>query len=107
VEVLSQAEILWELLEVEAPIKFYINDAKKPAFLLFPKYHWASSKSKVTLYMNLLGKIREFTSEKKALAFLKEKIENHSIKSIKVYIVYKYGRRAGKKILFAESKNKG
>ena len=103
---MNQNDLLWEILEMEAPIKFYIDDAEKPAFLLFPKYHWASSKSHVTLYMNSVAKIGEFRSTKAALEFLRNIIENHATKPIKVYIVYKYGRKAGKRIFFAESKTR-
>ena len=101
---MSQSDLLWEILEMEAPIRLYIDDAEKPAFLLFPKYHWAASKSKVALYMNSVAKIGDFSSEKKALEFLRDKIENHTTKHIKVYMVHKYGRKAGKRIFFAESK---
>jgi len=101
---MSQNDLLWEILEMEAPIKFYIGDCERPAFLLFPKYHWAASNSKVTLYMNFVAKIGDFSSIKKALEFLKEKIEKHSTKHVRLYMVKKYGRNAGKRILFAESK---
>jgi len=103
---MTQHQLLWELLEMEAPVKFYIDNAEKPAFLLFPKYHWAASKSRVFLYMNGVTKIGEFRSEKKALEFLKDKIENHATRHIKVYMVQKYGRKRGKRIFFAESKVK-
>jgi len=103
---MSRNDLLWDILELEAPIKFYIDACEEPAFLLFPKYHWAASKSHVALYMNSVAKIGDFRSEKKALEFLKDKIENHTTKPIKVYIVYKHGRKAGKRIFFAESKRR-
>ena len=95
--------IFWELLEMEAPLKFYINGKDTPAFLLFPKYHWASSKSYHHLYMNTVGLIGKFTAEKKALARLKEIVENANF-PVRVYKSSKYGRNRGKRILFAENK---
>ena len=103
---MSRNDLLWDILELEAPIKFYIDDCEKPAFLLFPQYHPFASKSRVALYMNSVAKIGNFTSEKKALEFLKDKIENHTTKHVKCYIVYKHGRKAGKRIFFAESKRR-
>ena len=104
---MNQSDLLWEILETEAPIKFYIGNCERPAFLLFPKHHWAASKSKVALYMNSVAKIGDFRSIKEALEFLKEKIEKHTTGHIKLYMVREYGRDAGRRVLFAESKLAG
>lgn len=99
----SQSRFLWELLEMEAPQKFYMDGKDHPAFLLFPKFHWASSKSMHTLYMNGVGVINTFTSERKALARLVGIVEEANF-PVRVYRLSKTGRSKGKRILFAENK---
>jgi len=97
-----QANFLWELLESEAPEKFYIDGNEHPAFLYFPRQHWASQKNKHTLYMNTVGVINTFGSRKKALARLKQIVENAYF-AVRVYQVSRTGRNKGKRILFAEN----
>jgi len=97
-----QAKFLWELLEEEAPQKFYVDGKENPAFLLLPRGHWASSKSMHTLYLNSISVIDTFTSEKKALERLTQIVENANF-AVRVYRVVKYGRNRGKRILFAEN----
>lgn len=99
-------KFLWELLEMEAPLKFFINGKESPAFLLFPKWHFASTKTQHSLYMNCVGLIARFTSEKKALARLKQIVE-HANFPMRLYKVSKYGRKHGKRILFAENTSEG
>jgi len=95
-------KFLWELMELEAPNKFFVGGREEPAFLLFPKYHYLSQNNKHTLYLNGVGLINTFTSEKKALERLKQIVENANF-PIRVYKVSKHGRKQGKRILFAEN----
>jgi len=95
--------LLWDLMELEAPEKFYVGDAEKPAFLFFPKYHTFALKSKHCLYMNRVGLINTFTSERKAFERLRKIVENANF-PVKVYRVSKTGRLRGKRILFAENR---
>jgi len=95
--------ILWELMELEAPRKFFVNGAEHPAFLLFPKYHYCSTKGKVSLYMNSVGLIATFTSERKALDRLKEIIEKANY-PCRISQSSKYGKDKGKRFIFAENK---
>ena len=97
-----QANLLWELLESEAPEKFYVNGKEMPAFLLFHKYHWASQNKKYTLYLNRVGVIAEFTSQKKALERLKLIVENANF-PVRVHRLSRTGRYKDKRILFAEN----
>lgn len=101
---MSRSEILWELLEMEALEKFFVGNAKSPAFLLFPKYHWASTKSAHSLYLSNVGLIARFSSQKKALDRIKELVEKANY-PLKLYQVSKFGRKRGKQILFAENKS--
>ncbi len=96
------AEALWELMEMEAPLKFFVGGADKPGFLLFPRGHWASIKGGHSLYLNRVGLIAQFPSRKKALARLKEIVENANF-PVRVYQVSKYGRNKEKRFLFAEN----
>lgn len=93
---------IWEFLEREAPTKFYINDKTHPAFLLFPKWHVAASKRQCYLYMNTVGLLGKFRTEKKALTYLKNLVENANF-PLKVYKVSKYGRKKDEFIFFAEN----
>jgi len=95
-------QFVWELLEMEAPLKFYVDGKDKPAFLLFPKWHWASTKTQHSLYMNGVGLITKVSSEKKALMRLKEIVENANF-ALRLYKVSKFGSKRGKRILFAEN----
>ena len=95
-------KILWELLEMEAPLKFYVDGKEKPAFLLFPKWHWASTKTHHSLYMNGVGLVGKFSSERKALEHLKGIVENANF-VLRLYKVNKFGRKRGKRIFFAEN----
>ena len=95
-------KFLWELMEMEAPSKFCVGGREQSAFLLFPKYHYLSQNNKHTLYMNMVGLINTFTSEKKALERLRQIVENANF-PVRVYKVSKYGRNKGKRVLFAEN----
>jgi len=95
-------DLLWDLMELEAPEKCYVGDAEKPAFLFFPRYHTFALKTKHCLYMNRVGLINTFTSERKALEHLRKIIETANF-PVKVYRVSKTGRLRGKRILFAEN----
>ena len=97
-----QGKFLWELLEQEAPEKFYVGGSEHPAFLYFPRQSWASQNGKHTLYMNGVGVIDSFTSRKKALARLKVIVENAYFR-VRVYQVSRTGRDKGKRMLFAEN----
>ena len=94
---------LWELLEIEAPEKYCVDGKESPAFLLFPKGSIGSMDHKVSLYMNSVGLIANFTSKKKAKARLKQIVENANL-PMRVYQISKYGTRRRKRILFAENK---
>ena len=94
--------LLWELMEMEAPEKFYVNGKDRPAFLLFPRGHWTSTKNGHSLYMNNVGLIGVFSSQKKAVERLKQIIQNANF-PVKIYQVSKYGRKRGKHIFFAEN----
>jgi hypothetical protein len=98
----TKADILWDLLELEAPEKFFVDGKESPAFLLFPKWHFASTKSYCSLYLSRVGLIGRYSSMKKALARLREIVENANF-AVKVYQVSKHGRRRGKRRLFAEN----
>lgn len=97
-----QGKFLWELLEMEAPTQFYVNNKEHPAFLLFPRHHWASREGH-TLYMNGVGVIDTFGSKKKALERLTEIIETANF-PVKVQKICNWGRNKGKPIPFAENK---
>jgi len=97
----SKEELIWSILESEAPEKFYINDAKKPAFLYFPKWHHFAWEKKHTIYMNSIGLLGTFRSRRKAFAKLREIIETAN-EPVKVYRVSKTGRDKGKRVFFAE-----
>jgi hypothetical protein len=94
--------ILWELMEMEAPEKFFINGAEQPGFLLFPKYSYLTLNNKVSLYMNGVGLIANFKTEKQAKERLKQIVETANFPT-RVYQVSKTGSRRGKRILFAEN----
>ena len=96
-------QFIWELVESEAPEKFFVNDAKSPAFLLFPKYHYLAQQNKVTLYLSSIGVINTFKTEKLALERLKQIVETANY-PCKVFQVSKTGKQKGKKVLFAENK---
>lgn len=93
---------LWELLEMEAPEKFFIGDAEHPAFLVFPKYHWASTKTAHSLYLNTVGLIATFSTRKKAFDRIKELVENANY-PLRLYRVSKFGGKRGKHIFFAKN----
>lgn len=95
-------KFVWELLEMEAPERFHINGKEKPAFLLFPKWHFASTKNHYSLYMNTVGLIARFTSKKKALERLRRIVETANF-PVRVYKVSKYSQKQGKRVLFAEN----
>lgn len=97
-----EATFLWKLLEMEAPEKFYIDGKEHPAFLYFPRYHWASREKKHTLYLNGVGVINTFGSKKKALERLKQIVESAYF-AVRVYQVSRTGRNKGERILFAEN----
>ena len=97
-----QAKLLYDLLEMEAPDKFFIDGKDVPAFLLFPKHHFASRHG-YTLYLNRVGVIASFSSNKKALERLKEIVERANF-PMRLYRVRKYGGKRNKRILFAENK---
>jgi len=95
--------ILWELMEMEAPEKFYVNGKEHPAFLFFPRYHYLSAKkTKHSLYMNGVGLVSSFSSKKQTFARLREIVENANF-PLRLYQVSKYGSKRGKRILFAEN----
>lgn len=94
---------LWELLEMEAPEKYCVDGKDSPAFLLFTKGSIGSMDHKVSLYLNSVGLIANFTSEKKAKERLKQIVENANL-PMRIYQISKYGGKRGKRILFAENK---
>lgn len=95
---------LWELMELEAREKFFVNNKEYPAFLYFPKYHYLSAeKSYHSLYLHTVGLINIFSSRQKAFERLKQIVENANF-PLKLYQMSKYGRNRGKRILFAENK---
>lgn len=95
-------EALWEIMEMEAPEKFYADGRDRAAFLLFPKSHWLSVEKGYSLYLNTVGLIKSFSTRKKALERLKEIIESANF-PVRVYKVDKYGIKAGERIFFAEN----
>jgi len=90
-------------MEIEATEKFYVNGKDSPAFLYFPRGHYLSIDHKHTLYMSRVGLIATFGTRKKTLERLKEIIESANFPT-RVYQVSKYGKKRGKRILFAENK---
>ena len=97
-----KGKFLWELLEMEAPEKFYVGGSEHPAFLYFPRQSWASRDGKHTLYMNGVGLIATFTSRKKALERLKAIVESAYF-PVRLHRVSRIGRNKGKRIMFAEN----
>lgn len=96
-------KFLWELMEMEAPEKFFVNEKEHPAFLMFPKHHYlALETKKYNLYLNGVGLIASFRTRKQLFERLKEIIEQANF-PIKVFQVSKFGNQRGKKILFAEN----
>ena len=92
------SEILWELMEMEAPEKFYVDEKEHPAFLIFPKYHYLCLDTKKhNLYLNGVGLIASFETRKALFERLKQIVENANF-PIKVYQVSKFGKKRGKKI---------
>ena len=97
---LALQDTLWDILESEAYLRFFINDAEKPAFLLLHKWNPISCGG-FELYMNHVTCLGKFKSEKKALARLDEAISNAKI-PIRVHIQKKKGFVGfGKKKLYA------
>jgi len=96
------SDLLWELLASEASARFYVEKddilAKGPAFLYYPRHDPWAWKSRCTIYVNGIGVLDTYTSEKKALQRLKEIIENANF-PLKVYKV-----STRKPVLFAENK---
>lgn len=88
--------ILWDLIESEARERFFVDDAKEPAFLI----SWGifSPNGKCTLYLNTVGAINSFPTLSKARERIKELVESART-PIKVYKETKRGH-----LLFAESK---
>lgn len=96
-------KILWELMEMEAPEKFFVDEKEHPAFLMFPKHHYLALETKKhNLYLNGVGLIAAFRTRKQLFERLKQIVE-HANFPIKVWQVSKFGRQRGKKILFAEN----
>lgn len=96
--------ILWEIMEMEAVEKFFVDGKEKPAFLYFPRYHYLSAqKTKHSLYMNTVGLISTFSSKKKTFTRLREIVENANF-PLRLNQESKYGRNKGKRIVFAENK---
>jgi len=89
-------ELLWDILESEAPYKFFVDERKDPAFLLIPKWHYLSLGG-WELYLNHVGRICRLRSRQQALDRLREIIENANV-PVKVYSVS--GKR---RTLFAEN----
>lgn len=98
---MDMSSILWDLMESEAPDKFFVGDAERPGFLLFPRYHCFAHENKWTLYMNSVGLIDTFSTMDKALERLREIIATAKT-SVKVFKASKTGRDRNKRILFAE-----
>jgi len=96
-------QILWELMEMEAPEKFFVNQKEHPAFLAFPKHHYLSVvRNRYNLYMNGVGLIASFGSEKALLERLKRIVENANF-PIRVFRMSKHGRKKGQRTFFAEN----
>lgn len=94
-------EILWEILESEADVKYFIDDSEGPAFLFFEKGGPVTG-SACALYMNRVTKIREFRSLKAAEEFL-EKIMKGMSRKMTVWKVQRFGRKGRK--LFLSTKD--
>ena len=96
---LATQELIWEILESEACEQYYIDDAKKPAFLLLSKYN-PLSHGGFELYMNNVTILGRFKSQKKAEERLIDMLQT-TRKSIKVWKVSKWKSRK-KRTLFKE-----
>lgn len=81
------ANFMWEMVESLASSKYYINDSEKPALLVLPKLN---SKG-YDLYLNLIGKIASFKSERNATNRVKKLVETANY-PLKLYRV-RYGRK--------------
>ena len=93
-------DLVWDILETEACEQYFIDSAKKPAFLLLSKFN-PLAHGKFELYMNHVAKIGDFTSKKKAEDKLKEAIAKAK-KPIKVYKVSRWAFKKSKRKFFAE-----
>lgn len=88
---MDMSSILWDLMESEAPDKFFVGDAERPGFLLFPRYHFLAHENKWTLYMNSVGLIDTFSTMDKALERLRQIIATAKA-SVKVFRTSKTGQ---------------
>lgn len=88
---------------MEAQEKFFVDGKDQPSFLLFPKYSCLAVNNKVSLYMNRVGLIANFKTEKQARERLRQIVENSNF-PVRVYQVSKTGQKRGKRIMFAENK---
>jgi len=100
-----EAEALWDILESEACERYYINDAEKPAFLLLSKWN-PLSHGAFEVYMNHIGSIGKFAKKKDAILRLTEGMRTAK-KPMTFYKVDKFGRKQGRKQLFAKADGKG
>lgn len=94
---------MWELMEMEAPDKFYVDSATSPAFLLFPKGHLLSLlKNGYNLYLNNVGLISAWKTRKRALERLRAIVENANF-PVNVYHVKKTHSKREQRVLFAKN----
>jgi hypothetical protein len=97
----AMSSLLWDLMETEAPDKFFVGDAERPGFLLFPRYHFLAHENRWTLYLNSVGLIDTFSTMEEALERLRQIVATARA-SVKVFTVSKTGRNRSKPIVFAE-----
>jgi hypothetical protein len=101
----AMAEALWDILESEACEQYYIDNAEKPAFLLLSKWN-PLSHGAFELYMNSIGSLGKFKTKTQAIEHLKE-VMRTAKKPLSFFKVDKFGRKSGKKRLFAKADGKG
>lgn len=82
-------KIVWDILEDQAKEKFYIGNAKEPAFLILPKS--LLTRDKFTLLINSLCKVGDFKTLKQCHAKLEE-ISLKINKPIRKYSMQNVGR---------------
>lgn len=96
---LALQDSLWEILETEACERYFINEAKKPAFLLLNKYNPLTHGS-FELYMNYVSRIAKVKTRKEAIQRLDDMLRTATI-PMTVYVQKKKGLSYGEKQIYA------
>lgn len=96
---LALRDVVWDILETEACTRYFINEAKKPAFLLLHKFNPLTQGS-FELYMNHLSRIAKVKTRKEATQRLDDMLCTTRM-PITVHIQKKKGCGYGPKQVYA------